>query len=151
MAHHDTGKPMAGARGLHRVGARQPCSEIGRRKAITGCGGVHHGGGHRLGLDALWNAFDADDADGLGELEDSLVARDFREQAIRALARVKRQQILGRGKRDVRGLEGLAEDSPCDLQIGPTAGAEIGVEGDARAAPARLTAAPPATALSRFR
>ena len=55
-----------------------------------------------------------------------------------AFAGIKRQQILGRGQRDVRSLRRPALKTLArDVEIGPAAGAEIGVEGDARAAPAR--------------
>ncbi len=83
-------------------------------------------------------AIGADDAFGIGELQHGLQACDACQQNFVAFAGPERQQILGRGQRDIRRLESLAEDAARDVEIGPAAGAEIGVEGDAHAAPANV-------------
>jgi hypothetical protein len=124
---------MPSSRRFNRLRARQPCGKVGSGETVTGCRGVDDGLCHGRWPHLARNSFKPRDAAGLEESQHGLVAANASQQLLIAFVWIKGQQILGRSQHNIGRSKRFIKDGARDVRIGPAAGAEVGVEGNADA------------------
>src|SRR4051812_30440402 len=133
IAYDDARKMVSCTGRLNRIGAAEPCGDIGSRKTVASGGRVDHWICYRFGRDPVQTAFEANDTTGVKQLQDCLLAANALDQLLVGLVRIDRQHIFRGGQHDVGGCKGLLKRAPHLIAITPAAGTEVGVKNNTSA------------------